>query len=360
MHGIVNNIDSIHSLNKTWHGLETLENSISYENSGWNFQIERVKLKDWSLKTVKEIIIDKENNLVERPVCGHFISSEVNGKTERYLLTTTTGESYPLIQPKEIYDSIQILLDEFGFKISCSGTIYGRKRMFLNLESDESAFSIGENDVIRPSLRVVAGNDKGVSPSWFTGATRIVCMNTFNASLSELHKILKHEAGENQFAERIRHSKNFSAKLVEVKHALTDFYAGIELLKESMTTLSAKPISKDDAYKVIIGSIANGSVTTRAINVADDILARFESGIGNCGTSRYDLLNGFTERYTRANSDDNAKGFISSEFGSSATKKEAFFLNLLSDEKIEALAKRGEKLLAERKDEPETVLIESV
>jgi len=360
MHGIVKGIDSVHSLATTWHRLETLESSISYENSGWNFEIEKIKLKDWGLKSVKEIVINKTGDLVERPVFGHFIGSEINGKTERYLLTTTTGESYPLIQPKEIYDSIQILLDEFGFKVACSGTIYGRKRMFLNLESDESAFSICENDTIRPSLRVIAGNDKAVSPSWFTGATRIVCMNTFNVSLSELRKILKREAGENQFAERIRHSKNFSAKMAGVKSALTDFYAGIELLKDATNQLAEKPISKDEAYKVIIGSIANGNVTTRAVNVADDILARFESGIGNHGATRYDLLNGFTERYTRANSDDASKGFIASEFGSAATKKESFFLDILSDEKIEALARRGEKLLAERVEESATVEAETV
>jgi hypothetical protein len=360
MDGIIPNVDSVHTIKaigESWHHKDIMEDSIDFENSGWNFEIERIALRRADLKAVKELIL-KDGEVSSRIVYGHFAGE--------YLMAVVSGKNYELAQPKEIFESVRVLLDEFGLRIVSSGTVYGRKNMFMNLESVENnQLEIASGDFIRPSLRVVAGNDKSVSPSWYTGATRIVCANTFRVSMRELSALMKAKGkgslSNSAFVEKIRHSKNFLNKLGEVKQALTDFYVRQELLADALRELNTKEISSSDASNILLGFAGSlnekGEIPTRTMNVVDDIVSRFENGIGNKGKTLYDLFNGFTEKYTRDVSDDALKGFVSSEFGRASDKKESFMLALLSDEQLEKLAKKGEELL---KGKPAIVEAETV
>jgi hypothetical protein len=89
---------------------------------------------------------------------------------------------------------------------------------------------------------------------------------------------------------------------------------------------------------------------SRALGQVDDLVTLFQTGDGNKGATRADILNGFTQYFTRGGTADSTKDAFraieSSEFGNNGDRKAAFFNTLSTEKEFKSLVKDGKEALA--------------
>lgn len=321
-----------------WHGLTDIQDMIEFENSGLDWQVLQVPVFDEDMKELQELTLDKNGEEVYRPYLATMA-----GK----LCLNIGKETYQTIQNKALWEAVKPLIDEYGFKVVSSGSVYGRKRVFLTLEGDASLFEVKKGDKLSMRLNVTSSHDGTIRAGFFNSTMRIVCHNTFMMSLRLLKAMMDEYSRQPIFFSFVKHTKNAETKLDNVKQGLITFYNAKEKLCQVLQAMDKTTIAQDDARALIAGTIAKGeTLSTRSINQIDTIQGLFSKGLGNNGKSVYDVFNGITEYYTRHASDNVEKLVLSSEFGTYASVKENAFEKLSNLNEIDELVKQGEALLA--------------
>lgn len=353
MHGIINNVDVIHGIEKFWHGLNVIRSQAelnTFAGGALDFEVERIPLRLANLKAAKEYILDSNGAIVQRGLEAIVAKGNVLG--------VFPEANYSVVKPSELWETIRPLIDEFCFNVVSVGTIYGCKRVFITLESQDAAFKVGGDDM-RYRVNLTSSFDGTALTCWFNSLTRIVCANTFNAALNARKS--KKKSAANMLNEVLRKTKNAASRVDGIANQVTAWAAQQTAWQETLEGLTVQKISETEMLQFAVGltNTSDSKLSTRAHNLALDIVERAKGGIGNAnkGETRWDLLNGVTERYTSGAHEDPAKAFISSEFGNGSRKKSMALETLLDDEALEALCKRGEMLLAsgETAEEPAEV-----
>jgi hypothetical protein len=115
-----------------------------------------------------------------------------------------------------------------------------------------------------------------------------------------------------------------------------------------MVDMEAKPASTDEAVFAYAGELSRSGADfaiklkddgtprqNKARNTVDELVDLFKTGDGNAGSTRADVLNGFTQLFTRGRKDTSKspwRAVASSDFGGNANRK-AEFASILSDDK---------------------------
>ena len=104
-------------------------------------------------------------------------------------------------------------------------------------------------------------------------------------------------------------------------------------------------------FKTSINRISGTPRESRALNTVDSLVTLFQRGDGNHGTTRADIVNGYTQRLTRGGDADSQKNpwtaLSSSEFGNSATRKAEFVATVADDSRFARTVEIGAKALAD-------------
>jgi hypothetical protein len=336
MHGITS-IDRVDGIEQEWHGLTNVREAKylnSFHGGALDIDLQRVPLWIDADTPATEFILDKGGKEEARA-----LEAIVSGGN---VLNVVENGNYGESAPQELFDTIKELIEEFGFQVVSIGTIYGRKRFFVTLENQDSSFDVRDGDSCKNRVCLVGSFDGSLKRRWFNAVYRIVCSNTLNASISALKAMGETEGILN---ESQRCTKHASKRLGQFAGKVNEWAGNQLALTECLKTLDSQAISTDEALQFSAGLVGGAKLSTRSLNLATDIATRFEDGIGNLGKSRYDLLNGVTEKFTRDASNTPQKAFLSSEFGQGAKVKTEALEILLNDETLEALCLKGEKLL---------------
>ena len=183
---------------------------------------------------------------------------------------------------------------------------------------------------------------------------RIVCHNTLDLALAIGLLIGK-----------VKATKNSGVRLEITRETLEKSYGMAEVFNRTLSELESTKATVEAARQVYAGELVrNGAELvsdsmnkdgtrreSRALNTVETLVSLFQRGDGNKGETRGDILNGFTQYFTRGGAEDSAKNpwlaMRSSEFGGNASRKAEFFQAISTDSGFRKLRDEGRAALAE-------------
>ncbi len=272
-------------------------------------------------------------------------------------------DSFGYVTPQKGFETVMEALAGTRFSVERCGMLFNRSIWFVSVRLDE--LKELEPSGFHFNLGFAGGLDRSEGFSAQLSSTRIVCNNTLRIAQRE---------GDNIFS--VRQTKNSALRLPDAKAEVERCAGMAKIFSTAMAKIAEKPATVDVARAAFAGEIARNIVkspvfrgdgvkdafisksqnkdgsprSSRALGQVDDLVTLFKSGDGNKGETRADILNGFTQLFTRGGMDDSKKdrwlAIQSSEFGVAANRKEAFFYELSEEKRFKALVKDGQTALA--------------
>lgn len=233
-----------------------------------------------------------------------------------------------------------------GHELVSAGSVRGRGRTFLSFKVDGLGKYYAGGRTFDPYLNYGNGHDKS-SVLWVnTSNNATVCDNTYTINLFKAEQAERNGG----VGVRQRHTINAEMKFPEIAR-LVDAAVGVQAeFAAAFESLAEQNITVEDAQRAYAGFVAGPDVdtlATRGRNIVEVMTALFLHGRGNHGQNLADLFSGVTDYYTHEISRNNAqRQFLSSEFGSGAARKNAFWSIVCDGEKLDETIIRGAKVLA--------------
>jgi phage/plasmid-like protein (TIGR03299 family) len=309
--------DSCVTLAPTWHKLETIAPEIDYENSGLNWTVER-----------EQISLEKNGKKID----SHYAVYS----PEKDEVINIAKDSYTIIQNSQLFEIINDSLIGVPFKIEAAVSLGDLKKVAITISLDDNQDYLINGEDFKNYMSFVSSHDGSLNLMAYDSSHRVICANTLQWSLKD----------KGLLNLRVRHTKNCQIKIDNMKEEIEELLKKREDFYTSYEYLCSRPMTLDQAEKILVGFEATDELSTRSKNKVEKIKDLFVSGLGNKGETMADLFNGITQYYTSGSSDNPGKAWASSEFGAGRDKKLAFWDALQSDKEIDRLAKRGESLLA--------------
>ena len=258
-------------------------------------------------------------------------------------------KSFGYILPQQAWDMVMGALAGTKFSVERVGMLWDRSFWFVSVSLDELKEIAREGEMFR--LNFSGGLDGNDSPQGELSHIRAVCWNTISASRN---------TGEYLF--KIRQTIHSKDKLADAKKEVEKAVGLAALFNKTLGQLEAEPCKVKTARFAYAGNLAqhNADFTigtakdglpkeNRARNTVNELMDLFTNGDGNTGETRADLLNGFTQYFTRGRKDSKRNKWsilASSEFGGNADRKAEFLECLTDTNKWKAMVEAGENALA--------------
>ena len=228
------------------------------------------------------------------------------------------GVSYALFTPRDAMAYLCEILSGTGYQVESLGMIFDRSRWFVTFDLTELAGIAPAGEAFK--LSASGGLDKSQSPKINLTHTVQVCANTVQITRS----------GRSLFSSKL--TKNFSSRLEASRESIGELVGMARIFNETLRGLENKPVTVDQARSVYAAELAQiGDLkSTRTQNTLDLLIAGFQSGRGNAGQTRLDVLNGYTEVMGQGLVGSTSKRDLfsrweSSEYGGNSERKSAFF-----------------------------------
>jgi hypothetical protein len=257
--------------------------------------------------------------------------------------------------PQAAWDQIQEALKGTKFKVVRAGMLADRTTWFISVELEEFNSVSRKGEKIH--LNFHGALDGTMIPSAELSIIRIVCMNTLKASMA---------LGEKLF--RIKQTMNSASRYPSIVESMERAVGVIAIFNKALSDLDATPAKVEDARALYAGEsvLAGGRLASaslckdgtpresKARNTVDALTTLFARGDGNKGETMGDVLNGFTQYYTRGGvgAEKGSRknpwlAIASSEFGTNGDRKASFFATLSDPKERKELLTVGRKALKE-------------
>lgn len=346
-------------LGVSWHGLDELLPEVTFANSPADFSVVE-KPAEFSMEavTAEELAARLEANkfrslkkeavipLLESVMGKHDVFKDgkiiVNEKTRRAI--SMVNLRYGAIQNQELFETITGALNGVPFRVNSIMTLDNQVKSVFAL--DISQHGNVSKDEFRDNLTLVNSFDGASSALIFDSSTRVVCQNTLNLAYAENHGI--------EFS--LRHAAKASEKIAQMAANLETVFARRKEFYANLNRIASIEMNPEMAIRVLWGMFSNNKLSTRGVNMSNNIASLFDGssklGIEIDGQTRYGLFNAVTQYFTRYSSDtsegmrDNktAKQWSQSEYGQGAKHKANAYEILIDDEKLNAMAEKGQRL----------------
>lgn len=225
------------------------------------------------------------------------------------ILGDKLGAQYTPVQNEEALAIVEGLISE-GCRIETAGALSGGARAFICVELPEQ-IKVNGTDEVRQFAVIACGHDGSMGILAYFTNTRVVCSNTLQASFS----------GAVQ-KRSIRHTANAKSKIEEAGRLMKIAIQNKETVQIGYQKLADTPMieqrffdyvgnlffSTEEIKEMQSGKRAKEVVSTRKINVVNDILNYYERGVGQQeikGTAwgAYNAITGYysnVKRYSSA------------------------------------------------------------
>jgi hypothetical protein len=309
--------------------------------------------KDWHKKTVHVAGLDPAIHFPTIEPQPVFYGQDCKPTGEQILVATDDGlpvgnsfrESYGYILPQRAWSMVREALGGTEYDVERIGMLHDRSFWFMSLSLKELQKVTRQGEKIY--LNISGSLAQKEKPQGEISATRAVCWNT--VSLSRL-------TGQKLFS--VKQTKNSFIRLDNAKADVEQAVGMVRVFNETMQGLEGKAVTVETARNAYVGeAIQHGAKLQRVnaqgvmvenrstLNRIDSLVSLFQRGDGNTGQTRADVLNGFTQFFTRGGGDDSTKSpwkaIESSEFGGNGDRKAEFLATLADDASFDELVQIG-------------------
>lgn len=263
-----------------WHGLgQKLEEGADIEtwrkSAGLDWQIERKHVHYY----------DDDGN------AHPFAGQHVLYRSDNYQPMSVVSDRYKIVQPAEVLDFFNKLIERQGYKLHTAGSLKGGKRIWALAETGKVA-EVLNGDPVAKYILLATSYDKGMATTARETNIRVVCANTIAIADKDKSNVVSIPHSTNFIADSvydqlgitvdtfglfIEQTKTLATKQVNSK-SFDTFMA--QLLNSKYYEMNEKDITKNRAYKKILELFDGGAI-------GNDIA-------GIRGT-RWQLLNAVTE-----------------------------------------------------------------
>lgn len=337
---------------ESWHKLEEVSNQ----------PITRIdQMPKIACPIVLEPVKLPDNYVMAGNSCKNFIVAK---HPHRNVVITTASDNYVPFGNDELFEQVMEAFARHNIpaELSFALTMDRMSKISYCFQlRDHKEFFVGTDDAHQLYFNVYGGHDKTLGVNLFGSVVRTVCYNTVQLALRNQRymmdaKFFHDQKGKETF-------KELPTLIEATLHHRTAYSTFAEQLGncKSITLEQAKVIALQmlDSMK---SSVGKDVVSTQTVNAAEAIANLFKNGEGNNGHTMYDFWNGVTQYFTKGDgSGKDAKTpekaynkMVSADFGNAASKKTAIMRGLqrpsgdvISDDEIDNLIKKGEKLLRE-------------
>ena len=368
----INETDIVLAKEPCWHGLEKIVEFISpkaidEQHKNLYFHIkEGGAFADLQPGQRQALLTEcRTRGYLSAQQVDELMSTFAPAPNNKILTREFDGQVYALSVPTNRYCSIEngrlmeavcghLDNEGLGYNIQTAGTLKDGKLFFATIIIDGEEERLINGDMFKFYLNVIQSHDGSYSIMMYDSNMRIVCANTFRASLSD----------QGDINIKIRKTKNAGLALEHASETLASIYAGRDVFVQLLQRFASVECDAVKAEQLIAawnGVEVNCDLSTRAFNTIVSIADLHTTGIGNNGETLYDLFNAVTQYYTAGDGTGRDNGtvkrnwskFASAEFGTGADKKASiahWLTKVLDDNTLNEEARKGELIMADKRE----------
>jgi len=339
--------DTMYSTDTTWHGLETIIETITKE------EIPNVLHPVKEFKIDPSCLTDEDGNELDSTMLEgldmedwKIIVADLrdNPKAGKMLPLHIPKQGYKIHQNEELFDSMNAGCKEvFGneYEIKTVGTLGGYKSFIMSIYLKQfEGFSIGENDKHDQFFNLTTSHNGSLASAIMLSVIRIVCENTAQFALEQS------EANGTQ--QKIKHSAHSEINAKWIEDNLKKWIEKADDYKTTLARLKNEKMNIDQ-FRIfssgVFSDAKSDKLSSQAFNRINAMESLFVRGKGNVGETKLDAYNAFTEYFTHHDGQgDKSKRLAKGSFGRGNDWKQEVFRALKQQEHFPALMKRGETL----------------
>jgi hypothetical protein len=306
----------------SWHGLETPVDGLTTENCG----LAQLDTKRGN------VAVSFDGVSYDSPLIVPAVAHPTEAGKMHFLAAPFQPDTYELFDSREFCAFVAECFGAAGLDkgVSFVSTLFSGRRMILSRELPEAGFQDAYGHSVKTYINFLNSVDKTWPLFVNVSEIRTVCFNTATANLA---------TGGASVPHRPEALRNWIANFPQILAEAITTHKGSE---NDYLAMADSPLSFGDAQAFFVALVGSSKLSTRAYNVASELLAEFNRPtLGTYGKSRADAYNAVTRYFTHNGSAEaNAQG------GTSDTRKREAKEMLLSDSLAESVEK-GRKALAE-------------
>ena len=191
------------------------------------------------------------------------------------------SHTYPLLQPTKAFEYVDTIRGELGYDFDQAGFANHGRKLFVSLRK-KNALVIDPkvDDILDEVIYFWTSFDGSIKTLFNQMIERLVCENGMVTM-------------DIQSSAKVKHSSQQEGKLEDYVNEVIDIQGVFQSSYDAIQRLVDVKIKEKDAKEVINRLFKGESKASERIR--EDVLGRFQNGLGNRGETAWDLLNGITE-----------------------------------------------------------------
>lgn len=231
----------------------------------------------------------------EKPLYGEFQDEFTMIDSHKRLARSTdqqllgiVSKNYTPLQNLDAFNFFDFLLHDNDVSLEAAGSLKQGKRIWVLAKINNLTTDVAKDDAVNPYLLLSNSHDGSLAVWIQFTPIRVCCNNTLSFALSQ-----RKEHREIGRALSIRHQGDIQAKLAKAKTALNFAKQEFSTTIEEYKLMADRQISQFD-LDLYLSEVLQTD-TPQSTRAYPQIVANFENGRGNNGSTLWDAYNGVTE-----------------------------------------------------------------
>jgi len=280
---------------------------------------------DWDvslrpLMTVAKAVEDRDLDKEFVPNVGH---RAVVRESDQSMLGVV-GPAYHALQNMKAFEWFQPFLDAELCSLHTAGSLFDGKKIWVLAQINSDPTVIRKNDEVAKFIMLSNSHDGTSSVRVGYTPIRVVCANTLAMTTKSSGSQLL----------RVRHTSGMNVTLDGIRDIMNVANQTFEATAEKYQWLATRSIAASDLRKYVkvvmgFGKIDDKDMKTKGKNICDAVIRMATAGLGNNGSTYWDVYNGATEYMNHKQGRNESSRLNSLWFGTNMkSNKEALDLAL--------------------------------
>jgi phage/plasmid-like protein (TIGR03299 family) len=218
---------------------------------------------DWEAELVPLLTADTQAKVEHRAV---------RRKTDGRILGVV-GPKYHVLQNRAAFQWFQPFLDAKEAALHTAGSLQEGSRIWVLAKLNRDPLVIAHGDEVEKFVLLSHGHDGSLAVRVGFTPIRVVCANTL---------ALAHRADASKLI-RVRHSASVIENMANIREVMNIANAEFEATAEQYRLLARKSVNQNDLRRYVkkVLKVEGDKISTRTMNMIQEIIGRCESGKGN-------------------------------------------------------------------------------